>query len=173
MPDGRERGGIGEGGRGEDGPGGRREDGEHGDVPVASAEEARAILRSARRVAIVGASNDPARPSHRVMEYLLGVGYDCVPVNPREETILGRIAYPDLASAEAAGGPFDVVDVFRRPEAAPDVARDAVETGARALRLQLGVISPEASRIASEGGLQVVMDRCMKIEHRAMHSAAD
>ncbi len=152
-----------------DGGGGAGE----GDVPVASSEEARDILRSSHRVAIVGASNDPARPSHGVMQYLLDVGYDCVPINPREETILGRTAYPDLAAAVAAGGPFDVVDVFRRPNAAPDVAREAIDTGARTLWMQLGVISPEAARIASEAGLRVVMDHCMKIEHRAMRAAGD
>ena len=140
------------------------------DLRLATTGEARAILRSAHRLAIVGASANPGRPSHEVMRYLLDAGYDCVPVNPGEGAILGRPAYPDLAAAVAAGGPFDIVDVFRRPEAAPEVARQAVETGARALWLQLGVISPEAVRIAASAGLRVVMDRCTKIEHRAMRA---
>ena len=141
-----------------------------GDVPLASTAAARALLRRARRIAIVGASPDPARPSNDVMAYLLAAGYDCIPVNPSAPEVLGRRAFPDLASATAAGGRFDIVDVFRRPEVTPAIARQAVETGAGALWLQLGVVSWEAARIAAEAGMPVVMDRCTAIEHRAMRA---
>jgi predicted CoA-binding protein len=103
------------------------------------------------------------------MDYLLAHGYDCTPVNPRTERVLGRRSYPSLeAAVEATGGPFDIVDVFRRPEATPDVARSAVATGCGALWLQLRIVSWEAAAIAHEGGLPVVMDRCTAIDHRAL-----
>jgi predicted CoA-binding protein len=140
-----------------------------GPVPILGPDEAMDLLASARRIAIVGASPDPWRASHSVMDYLLAHGYECVPVNPRTERVLGRLAYPSLeAAVEEAGGPFDIVDVFRRPDAAPDVARSAVATGCRALWLQLRIISWEAAAIAHEGGLRVVMDRCTAIDHRAL-----
>ncbi|HXQ96689.1 MAG TPA: CoA-binding protein [Candidatus Acidoferrales bacterium] len=142
-----------------------------GDVALATAAEARALLASARRIAIVGASTDPMRPSHGVMAYLLAAGYDCVPINPSVPEVLGRTAYPDLASAVAVGGRFDIVDVFRRPETVPEVARQAVQTRAGALWMQLGVVSWEAARLAAAAGMPVVMDRCTKIEHHAMQDA--
>lgn len=136
-------------------------------VPVLDDEGAARVLADARRIAIVGASARPFRPSHGVMEVLLRAGYDCVPVNPRETEVLGRPCFPDLASAVAAGGPFDVVDVFRRPEDCPPHAREAVATGAGCLWLQLGIVSWEAATIAAAAGIPVVMDRCTAIElHR-------
>jgi predicted CoA-binding protein len=121
-----------------------------------------ATLHAARTVAIVGLSKDPLRPSSFIGYYLKRHGYRIVPVNPRETEILGEKAYPSL---KAIPFPVDVVDVFRRPDAVPEIARDAVAIGAKALWLQFGVISPEGARIAEEGGLAVVMDRCMKVEH--------
>jgi uncharacterized protein len=121
-----------------------------------------ATLRSARVVAIVGLSPDPLRPSNFIGFYLQRHGYQIVPVNPREPQILGEKSYPSLRDVPF---PVDVVDVFRRPDAVPDIARDAVAIGAKTLWLQFGVISPEGARIAEEGGLGVVMDRCMKVEH--------
>ncbi len=144
-----------------------------GDVQLASTAEARELLRRARRVAIVGASPDPARPSHDVMAYLLAAGYDCVPINPAIGEVLGRPTFPDLVSATRATGRFDIVDVFRRPAATPEIAREAVAVGAGALWLQLGVVNWEAARIAAAAGLPVVMDHCTKIEHRAMRAAQD
>lgn len=111
-----------------------------------------------RVVAVVGLSSDPGRPSYRVARKLQRMGYKVVPVNPRATEILGERAYPDLASVP---GPVDVVVVFRAPEHAPAVAREAVARGARVLWLQEGVVSPEAARIAAEGGLAVVMNRCI------------
>jgi hypothetical protein len=140
-------------------------------VPILDTEAARELLRGARRIAVVGASPDPWRASHSVMAYLLGQGYDCVPVNPTVESVLGRPTFPSLEAAVAGtGGPFDIVDVFRRPEHAPDIARSAVALGCRALWLQLGVISPEAVRIARAGGLAVVIDRCTAVDHRALQA---
>ena len=119
-------------------------------------------LRGARVVAIVGLSPDPLRPSNFIGFYLQRHGYQIVPVNPREPQILGEKSYPSLRDVPF---PVDVVDVFRRPDAVPDIAREAVAIGAKTLWLQFGVISPEGARIAEEGGLGVVMDRCMKVEH--------
>jgi predicted CoA-binding protein len=123
-------------------------------------------LRDARRIAIVGASPNPYRPSNGVMRTLLDAGYDCVPVNPHASVVLGRPAWPTLEAAVASTGPVDLVDVFRRSEATPEVARSAVSVRARVLWLQLGVVSWEAARIAHDAGLQVVMDRCTAIELR-------
>jgi predicted CoA-binding protein len=139
-----------------------------GSVELASVAEARALLGKAHRIAIVGASPDPDRPSYGVMAYLLAAGYDCVPINPSVAEVLGRPTFPDVVAATRATGRFDFVDVFRRPDAAAEVARQAVEAGAGALWLQLGVVSWEAAGIAAEAGLPVVMDRCAKIEHDAM-----
>jgi uncharacterized protein len=121
-----------------------------------------ATLNAARTVAIVGLSKDPLRASSFIGYYLKRHGYKIVPVNPRETEILGEKSY---ASLKDIPFPVDVVDVFRRPDAVPDIARDAVAIGAKALWLQFGVISPEGARIAEEGGLTVIMDRCMKVEH--------
>lgn len=123
-----------------------------------------ALLRSVGRIAVIGASADPGRPSNGVLRGLLTAGYDAVPVNPAENIVAGMPCFPTLAAAVAATGRFDIVDVFRRREACPAHAREAVETGARCLWLQLGIVSREAGRIAHEGGLEVVMDRCTLIE---------
>jgi uncharacterized protein len=122
----------------------------------------RDIMRSARTVAIVGLSSNELRPSHFVGFYLQRHGYRIVPVNPKEHEILGEQSYPSLTDIPF---PVDVVDVFRAPAAVPAIAQQAVEIGAKALWLQFGVISPEGAAIADRGGLQVVMDRCMKVEH--------
>ena len=121
-----------------------------------------ATLLAARTIAIVGLSKDPLRPSYFIGFYLKRHGYKVVPVNPREPEVLGQKSYPTLKDIPF---PVDVVDVFRRPDAVPAIARDAVAIGAKALWLQFGVISPEGARIAEDGGLTVVMDRCMKVEH--------
>jgi hypothetical protein len=142
-----------------------------GTVPVLDAAGAVALLAGARRIAIVGASPDPGRPSNGVMRSLRAAGYDCVPVNPAVAAVGGVVAYPTLEAATAATGRFDIVDVFRRPEHVPAIARSAVATGARALWLQLGVVSWEAARIAHEGGLAVVMDRCTAIDLRRLGRA--
>lgn len=124
-----------------------------------------ALLEGAFRIAVVGLSPDPARPSHGVAAYLLRQGYDVIPVNPSVERVLGRPAYPDLESVSV---PIDVVNVFRRPAAVPPVADAAAARGAGALWLQLGVVHAEAAARAREAGLVVVMDRCIQVEHRRL-----
>jgi len=139
-----------------------------GPVPIVDLEGALDLLRRARRIAIVGASPDAARPSHSVMRYLQHHGYECVPINPNARDILGVRAYRTLEEAVKDSGPFDIVDVFRRPEHAVAVARSAVATGARAIWMQLGVVNWEAAQIAADGGLAVVMDRCTAMDHRRL-----
>ena len=128
----------------------------------------RAILRRARTIAVVGASSNPARPSNFVLTYLKSssTDYEVWPVTPREDEVLGMRAYASLR--ELPGAP-DIVDVFRRPEDLPAVAAEAVEVGAGAFWAQLGLHSDEAVRIARDGGLDVVTNRCLKIEHARFH----
>jgi predicted CoA-binding protein len=137
-----------------------------GPTPLLNDDGIARLLRSARRIAVVGASSRPSRPSNGVLQTLIRAGYQCVPVNPNETEVLGLAAFPSLAEAVADGGPFDIVDVFRRPDACIDVARAAVATGCRALWLQLGIVNWEAARVAAAGGLALVMDRCTAIEVR-------
>ncbi|MBJ7597225.1 MAG: CoA-binding protein [Candidatus Nephthysia bennettiae] len=124
------------------------------------------ILTSYRTIAMVGLSSNYYNPSSFAAIYLDANGYDIVPVNPRQagKEILGRRVYASLTEA-ARDHPIDIVDVFRPSEEVPPLAREAVAAGARVLWMQLGVVSPEAADIAREGGLEVVMDRCCKIEH--------
>jgi len=124
--------------------------------------EIAAILQRARTVAVVGLSANELRPSNFVGFYLQRHGYRIVPVNPRETEVLGEPSYPSLSDVPVQ---IDVVDVFRQPDAVPAIAEEAVAVGAGALWLQFGVISPEGAELARRGGLGVVMDRCMKIEH--------
>lgn len=124
------------------------------------------ILRDARTIAMIGASPDPNRPSHGVMRYLLAQGYRVIPVRPLDcEEVHG---VPCVSSLADIGEPVDLVDVFRRAEAAPGHAREAVEAGAKAFWLQLDLRSPEARRIATEGGLDYVEDECTAIVHRRL-----
>jgi len=120
------------------------------------------VLHTARTVAIVGLSGNQLRASNFVGYYLKRHGYQVIPVNPRETEILGEKCYPGLLDVPVH---VDVVDVFRTPDAVPAIARDAVQIGAGALWCQFGVISEEGAQIATDGGLPVVMDRCLKIEH--------
>ncbi|MGH1490364.1 MAG: CoA-binding protein [Acidimicrobiales bacterium] len=122
------------------------------------------ILDDASSIALVGASSNPARASNFVMTYLKSsvCDFDLYPVNPRETEILGFKAYPSLAELPLVP---DIVDVFRKPEDCPAIAEEAVAIGAKVLWLQLGIWSDEAAAIATAGGLEVVMDRCTKIEH--------
>ena len=119
------------------------------------------LLRTSRRIAVVGASDDPSRPSHGVMWRLREAGYDLVPVTPTHAEVLGIATVPTLAEV---AGPIDVVDVFRRVEHLPQVAREAVAVGAGALWLQSGLRSADARRIATDGGLTYVEDRCLAVE---------
>ncbi|MFG1612190.1 CoA-binding protein [Nonomuraea wenchangensis] len=120
------------------------------------------VLHSTRTIAIVGLSGNELRASHFVGYYLKRHGYRVIPVNPREKEILGEPSYPSLLDVPV---PVDLVNVFRAPDALPDLARETVSIGAAALWCQFGVINEEGARIAEEGGVTVVMDRCLKVEH--------
>jgi len=125
------------------------------------------ILERARSVALVGASSNPSRASYFVASYLVqDTDYDLWFVNPRATEILGRPALPSLADLPVVP---DIVVAFRREEELPEVARQAVEVGAQVLWIQLGLRSEEAASIALDAGLEVVMDRCIKIEHARFH----
>jgi predicted CoA-binding protein len=122
-------------------------------------------MREAGTIAVVGASPDPGRTSHRVMRYLQGAGYRCIPVNPNAGEVLGERCYPALGDVPE---PVDLVDVFRRPEYCAAVAEAAVAIGTRALWLQLGVRSADARRIAVDAGLDYVEDACTLVVHRRL-----
>ena len=120
------------------------------------------VLQSAHTIAIVGLSSNELRASHFVGFYLKRHGYRVIPVNPRETEILGEQCYPSLLDVP---DPVDIVNVFRAPDALPAIARDAVAIGAGTLWCQFGVINEEGARVAEEGGVTVIMDRCLKVEH--------
>lgn len=126
------------------------------------------LLQSTRTIAVVGASPKPGRPSHGVMAALQRAGYKIIPVNPSVagQKILGEPVVATLADIKQ---PIDMVDVFRRAEDTPEVARQAVAAGAGSLWLQLGIANDDTARIATEGGLDVVMDRCTAIEIGRLH----
>jgi uncharacterized protein len=132
------------------------------------ADELRTLLGDARTIAVVGLSRRPGRPSFEVARYLQEHGYRIVPVNPNETEVLGEKAYPTLRDVPGDIA-IDVVDVFRRAEHTPEVARQAVTVGAKVLWLQEGIVNDEAYEIGSAGGLDVIMGICiMKVRRRLM-----
>jgi uncharacterized protein len=120
------------------------------------------VIHTAKTIAIVGLSSNEQRASFFVGYYLQRHGYAVIPVNPRETRVLDQIAYPSLLDVPV---PVDVVNVFRTPDALPQIAREAVAIHAGALWCQFGVINEEGAKIAVDGGLTVIMDRCLKVEH--------
>jgi predicted CoA-binding protein len=130
----------------------------------ASDQEAAAVDRmlKGKRIAIVGASDDPLRPSNGIAGYLLSHGFDIVPVNPNHDVVVGRKCYSKLADIP---GKLDIVNVFRRPLACADVVRDAIAIGAKGVWLQSGIRNEEAKRLADEAGIDFVQDRCIMVEH--------
>jgi uncharacterized protein len=144
------------------------QDGVGGNSPVnysrfaKTALDRRRVLERYRRIAMVGLSSNPFRPSHFAAIYLIAEGYDVTPVNPRESEVLGRRSYPTLMEVP---DPIEVVDIFREPAAVPEIVEQAVRRQAKVVWMQLGVIHEQAAQRASDAGLEVVMDRCMKIEH--------
>jgi uncharacterized protein len=133
-------------------------------VATAGAYERLRILTDNKTIAIVGLSDDPYRPSHFAAIYMQSWGYDIIPVNPRlvGKTILGQPVYATLSDIPR---PVQIVDVFRKPSDIPPIAEEAVKIGANVLWMQLGIVNEEAARIARAAGLEVVMNRCVKIEH--------
>lgn len=131
----------------------------------------RRLLQDSRRIAVYGASPDPGRTSNQIFAMLQRAGYDVLPVTPKPDSVHGVAPVPDLAAAAAhwadAGG-IDMVDVFRRKEFTPEVAQQAVAAGARSIWFQLDTDHPDAVRIALDAGLDVVADRCIKVEHRRL-----
>jgi uncharacterized protein len=121
-----------------------------------------AILKKYHTVAVVGLSDNPQRPSHQVARYLQTQGYRIIPVNPQCQAVLGEKCYPSLKEVPE---PVEVVDIFRKGEAIPAIVEEAIAAGAKVIWMQLGLESPEAAARAQAAGLQVVMNRCMKIEH--------
>jgi uncharacterized protein len=122
----------------------------------------RQILETGKTVAVVGLSDKPDRDSYKVAQYLQEHGYRIIPVNPTVDQVLGEKSY---ASVAAIPEQVDIVDVFRKPDAVAPVAQEAIDAGAGTLWMQLGVVNQEAADMAEAAGLQVVMDRCMKVEH--------
>ena len=120
------------------------------------------VLHTSKTIAVVGLSPNELRASYFVGYYLRRHGYRVIPVNPRESEILGQKCYPSLPDVPE---PVDVVDVFRAPDALPGIARDAVAIGAKTLWCQFGVVNDEGARVAEDGGVTVIMDRCLKVEH--------
>ncbi len=124
--------------------------------------EVRAILENNRVIAVVGLSPEPDKDSHRVARYLQEHGYRIVPVNPKADEILGQKSYANLKEIPF---PVDVVDIFRKIEAIPAVVEEAITIGAKVVWMQLGLAENQSARKATAAGLQVVMNKCMKIEH--------
>jgi uncharacterized protein len=128
-----------------------------------SDDQLRQLLSGASTIAMIGASSNPAKPSHGIMRSLQRAGYRVIPVNPRETEILGERAYPSLLDIPE---PVDIVDVFRRPEDTPSIADEAITKGAKALWLQEGIVNEEAAARASAAGLTVVMNACISATRR-------
>jgi len=120
------------------------------------------ILERYKRIAMVGLSSNPFRPSHFAAIYMRSEGYDVTPVNPREKEVLGLRSY---ASLRDVPGPIEIVDIFREPAAVPQIVEEAIAVGAKVVWMQLGVVHEEAAERARQAGIEVVMDRCVKIEH--------
>ncbi|HVN68986.1 MAG TPA: CoA-binding protein [Candidatus Binatia bacterium] len=137
---------------------------------LATVAARRALLDRVKSVAVVGASRNPARPSYTVFSYLRRQrGYEVTPINPTIADIDGVKAYPSLAAYAAEHGPPDVVDVFRRPTHLLGIVNEAIAAGAKAIWLQYGVVDDAAIAAADRAGLDVVIDRCMKVEHARFH----
>ncbi len=124
------------------------------------------LVGNARRIAVVGLSRKPDRPSHAVAAYLQGPGYAIIPVNPAGGVNLGEAVYPDLRSAGAAAGPIDIVNIFRRSEYIPALLEQLLEVRPQLVWMQVGVRHAEVARKLEEAGIAVVMDRCLAVDHQ-------
>jgi hypothetical protein len=119
-------------------------------------------MLAAQRIAVVGLSDDPSRPSYGIASYLVSVGKDVIPINPKCREVLGQTCYGSL---EEVPGPIDLVNVFRRPEHCAEVVKSAIAAGAKAVWLQSGVASPEAQALAAKAGIDFLQNRCIMVEH--------
>ncbi len=128
-------------------------------IPVATIKK---IFAQARTIAIVGLSPKVERPSNMVARYLMNNGFRIIPVNPGQNEILGLTCYPDLKAIQE---PVDVVDIFRRSDQVEPLVRQAIDIGAHTIWMQQGIINEQAAQLATEAGLTVIMDRCMKLDH--------
>jgi uncharacterized protein len=137
---------------------------------LSSPAERKALLTRTRSIAVVGASPKADRPSHDVFVYLKDHGYDVAPITPTAMEVAGVATYPSLAEYAKQHGPPDMVDVFRKPEDTVEVVDEAIAVGAKSIWFQLGVINEEAIGKAAAAGLDVVVDFCTKVEHRALVS---
>jgi len=143
-------------------------DGVGGNSPVnhsrfsTTVSQRRRILERYKHIAMVGLSSNPFRPSHFAAIYMMAEGYVVTPVNPREQMVLGQRSYSSLREAP---GPIEIVDIFREIAAVPAIVEEAIAVGAKVIWMQLGVIHEEAAERARAAGLEVIMDRCVKIEH--------
>ncbi len=138
------------------------------DLKVITDENLSRILINSRRVAVVGMSPKPSRPSNQVAAYLMAAGFEVIPVNPGQNIIMGLKCYPDL---ESIPGQVDIVDVFRRPAEVPAIVDSTLKIKAPVLWLQLGVSHAEAALRAQAAGLTVIMDRCLKVEHQRLQDS--
>ncbi len=123
------------------------------------------LLARAKVIAVVGHSDKPHRTSYRIAQYLRQAGYKVYPVNPTVKEIDGLPCYPSLGAVPES---IDIVDVFRRSEYLPDIVEESIAVGAKAIWMQLGVINEEAAQRAEKAGLDVVMDRCIMVDHRQL-----
>lgn len=126
------------------------------------------ILRETKVIAVVGLSSDVTRDSYRVAKYLKDQGFRVIPVNPNEQEVLGEKAYPNLSAIPVR---IDIVDIFRRSEAVPPIADEAIAVKARVVWMQEGIVNEQAAEKAIKAGLDVVMDRCAMVEHQALRAA--
>jgi len=127
------------------------------------------ILNNYKTIAVVGLSSEPQRPAYSIARYMKKQGYRVIPVNPGETEVLGEKAYPDLTSVPEQ---IEIVNIFRRPEFVPDVVEEAIAVGAKVVWMQEGIVHEEAADRADEAGLSVVMDRCIRTEHRMLAAEA-
>jgi uncharacterized protein len=134
-------------------------------MPLEDDQQIESLLRTTKTIAVVGASPKPWRDSGSIAQFLAARGYKVYPVNPAYQEVLGMKCYPDIKSI---GSKIDMVDIFRRPEEVLPIIEESIAVGAKSVWMQLGVINEEAAKRAEDGGLSVVMDRCIAIEHRRL-----
>ncbi len=131
-------------------------------MPIEDDTVIASILRTSKTIAVVGASPKPWRDSGSIAQYLIGQGYDVLPVNPAYEEVLGKKCYKDLVSVPV---PIDIVDVFRKPDAVDEIIEEAIAVRAKTVWLQLGVINERAAARGEQAGLNIIMDHCIAVDH--------